>query len=77
MVLEIIVVQHLVNETCRTIPIILFSRFRECHMELKIREFLFNGTKLIFIEHFTKGTCTIPIRYLAISFHSMKQMEKM
>ena len=75
MVLQIVVVQHLMNEAGVTVPIVLGLRFGEGDVELEVGKLLLDLAEVIHIEQFPHTATTVPIRHLAIGLEVLEQLE--
>ena len=66
MVLQIVVVEHLMDEPCVAVPVIFGQRFGECQMELEVRELLLDRAELVDIEQLAHAASAVPIGDFAI-----------
>ena len=77
MIFEIIVENHLMNESDITRPIIFGFRLRKRDMEFEIRELLFDLLELLFIENLAPASRTVPESYRLVSLFRLEQVEVM
>jgi hypothetical protein len=72
MIGQILVMQHLMNESSQAAPVVFFHGIRQRNIELEVVVLLFQLIKFVQVEQLPHTSSTVPVRDFAVAFHRLK-----
>ena len=73
--LQVFVVEYLVDEALRSLPVVFRECIRQCKMEAEVRIFLLYLSEILKIEGFPRRSGSVPVADLAGRMELLEQIE--